>query len=739
MTLVKKTYQVEGMSCAVCAQSVESTLSSLNGVKSANVNFANASVNIEYNEAEVTPSQFVKSVQSVGYKIITTQTEDDIKQIEAKEILQLKKAKQKAVFSILLALPVFIFSMFFHKMPYANWIMFFLSFPVLVWFGRDFFIIGYKHAIKGRANMDTLVALSTGTAFLFSAFNTIFPHLLLSIGITPHVYFEAAVVIIALILLGRYLEEKAKSKTSGSIKKLMGLKVKTAQVIRDGIEKEIAIEDVLIGDILIIRPGEKIPVDGKVVDGSSTVDESMITGEPMPVEKTENDTVIGATINKTGSFRMRAEKVGRDTMLSQIIEMVKNAQGSKAPIQKLADKIASIFVPAVISIAILSASVWFFVGPDPSITYAIVTLVTVLIIACPCALGLATPTALMVGIGKGAENGILVKNAEALEIAQNTNIVVVDKTGTITKGQPEVNEIVWLKSDIRRDQVLEDILAIEKKSEHPLANSIVRYLNHLSNSSLNVVKFNSQTGMGVSATIYENQYLIGNFQLMKEHNIDIESEHEYFNQFGTSSQTLVFVAKNRELIVLIGISDQIKDNSVKAIQALHHMNLKVHMLTGDSYGTAKNISQQTGIDYFRAEVLPHDKLNYIKSLQQQGYIVAMVGDGINDSPALSQADLGIAMGHGTDIAMESADITLVKGDLEKIASSIKLSRETLRTIRQNLFWAFIYNIIAIPIAAGILYPVNGFLLSPMIAGGAMAFSSVSVVLNSLRLKSRSEI
>jgi len=626
--------------------------------------------------------------------------------------------------------------MFFHKMPYANWIMFLFSFPVLVWFGRDFFVIGYKHAIKGRANMDTLVALSTGTAFLYSAFNTIFPHLLLSIGITPHVYFEAAVVIIALILLGRYLEEKAKSKTSDSIKKLMGLKVKTARVIRDGLETEISIEDVIIGDILIIRPGEKIPVDGKVIDGNSTVDESMITGESMPVEKTEHDLVIGATINKTGSFRMRAEKVGKDTMLSHIIEMVKNAQGSKAPIQKLADKIASVFVPVVMSIALLSALIWFFIGPSPSITYAIVTLVTVLIIACPCALGLATPTALMVGIGKGAENGILVKNAEALEIAQNINIVVVDKTGTITKGHPEVNEIVWLKSDIKRDQVLEDILAIEKKSEHPLANSIVRYLNHLSNSSLNVVKFNSQTGMGVSATIYENQYLIGNYQLMRENNIDIESEHEYFNHFGTSSQTLVFIAKNKELIALIGISDQVKDNSVKAIQSLHHMNLKVHMLTGDSYGTAKYISQQTGIDYFRAEVLPEDKLNYIKSLQMQGYTVAMVGDGINDSPALTQANLGIAMGHGTDIAMESADITLVKGDLEKIAASIKLSKETIKTIKQNLFWAFIYNIIAIPIAAGILYPFNGFLLSPMIAGGAMAFSSVSVVLNSLRLKSR---
>jgi Cu2+-exporting ATPase len=436
---------------------------------------------------------------------------------------------------------------------------------------------------------------------------------------------------------------------------------------------------------------------------------------------------------------MIAEKVGKDTMLSQIIEMVRNAQGSKAPVQKLADKIASVFVPVVISLAIISAAIWYFLGPEPQITYSFVTLVTVLIIACPCALGLATPTALMVGIGKGAEHGILIKNAEALENAKQVDIVVVDKTGTITKGQPEVNEIIWLRSDVKRDQILEEVLAIENKSEHPLANSIVKYLNHLSNSSLNVIKFNSETGLGVSATIYENEYLIGNYQLMKENQIDIEEEHQYFNQFGNTAQTQVFVAKNKSLTALITISDQIKDSSIHAIQSLHNMNLKVHMLTGDNEGTAKEIANKTGIDHYKAEVLPKDKLDYVKDLQKQGYKVAMVGDGINDSPALSQADIGIAMGHGTDIAMESADITLVKGDLEKITASLKLSKATVRTIKENLFWAFIYNIIAIPIAAGILYPVNGFMLSPMIAGGAMAFSSVSVVLNSLRLKSKSII
>ncbi|MFO7843212.1 MAG: heavy metal translocating P-type ATPase [Bacteroidales bacterium] len=736
MSIKKETYPVEGMSCASCAQSVGSILSSLEGIKQANVNYANASVLVEFDENTVSPSEMEKAVNDIGYKLIIDNTTENVSELEAKEKLKLKKAKQRAFYSIAFAIPVFMIAMFFPKIPFANWIMMVLTLPVIVWFGREFFVIAWKQAKNKSTNMDTLVALGTGAAFLFSTFNTIFPEYLLSKGLQPHVYFEAATVIISLILLGRYFEAKAKSRTSDSIKKLMGLKVKTARVLRNKVESEIPIDEVQKGDILIIRPGEKIPVDGVVTDGESLIDESMITGESIPVEKTKGDKVIGATINKTGSFTIKAEKVGKDTMLSQIIEMVKNAQGSKAPVQKTADKIASIFVPVVIFIAIASSLIWYFAGPEPKSTFAFVTLVTVLIIACPCALGLATPTALMVGIGKGAENGILIKNAQTLEFAKKINVVVVDKTGTITKGEPEVNEIVWLKSDIKRDQVLEDILAIEKKSEHPLAGSIVNYLNHLSNSSLNVVKFNSQTGFGVSATLNENDYLIGNYQLMKKNNIDIENEHQYFNQYSNTAQTHVFVAKNKSLIALITISDKIKENSVRAIRNLHKSGLQVHMLTGDNYSTAKDIARQTGIDQFKAEVLPQDKLEYVKKLQQKGFKVAMVGDGINDSPALSQADMGIAMGHGTDIAIESADITLVKGDLEKIAASINLSKATLKTIRENLFWAFIYNIIAIPIAAGVLYPVNGFMLNPMIAGGAMAFSSVSVVLNSLRLKSK---
>ncbi len=734
MNFRKETYQVEGMSCAVCTQNVESVLSSLKGVNSAHVNFASASVLVEFNEKEVSEKEFQESIEGIGYKLIIGQKNDPIFEIQEKEKRILKKAREKALFSNLFALPVFILSMFFPDVPYANWIMFILAIPVLSWFGRDFFTIAYKQARHGSTNMDTLVALSTGTAFLYSTFNTIFPEFLLTNGIKPHVYFEAVVIIIALILLGRYLEEKAKSKTSDSIKKLMGLKVKTAQLLQNKTEKKVSIDDVKIGDILIIRPGEKIPVDGKVINGSSYVDESMITGEPIPVEKKENDYVIGATVNTTGSFNMVAEKIGKYTMLSQIIEMVKNAQGSKAPVQKLVDKIASVFVPVVISLAIISFILWYLLGPDPKITYAFVTLVTVLIIACPCALGLATPTALMVGIGKGAENGILIKNAETLETAKKIDVVVVDKTGTITKGQPEVSEIVWLKSDIKRNVILEDVLEIERKSEHPLAEAIVKYLDHLSNSSLNIVQFKSQTGLGVSATIYENNYLIGNYQLMKENQIDINEEHQYFDQFDNYAQTLVFIAKNKVLVALIAISDQLKENSISAIKRLQKMNIEVHMLTGDNKKTAQSIASKTGLNHYKAEVLPKDKLDYISNLQSQNLNVTMVGDGINDSPALSKADVGIAIGQGTDIAMESADITLVKGDLEKIAASIKLSKATFKTIKENLFWAFIYNIIAIPIAAGILYPINGFMLNPMIAGGAMAFSSVSVVLNSLRLK-----
>lgn len=732
--IIKETYRVEGMSCASCAMSVETMLSSINGIKTVSVNYANKLALVEYDKSQTAESELKNAISQIGYSLVLDQEENYL-QDEENELRKLRKAKQKAYLSILLTIPVFTIGMFFHHMPFGNWIMLLFSIPVVVWFGRDFFIIAYKQTMHRSSNMDTLVALGTGSAFLISLFNTFFPSFLISRGLEPHVYYEAASVIISLILLGRFFEEKAKSKTSQSIKKLLGLKVKSAIVIRNGSELTIPIDEVIVGDLVIIRPGEKIPVDGRIIKGYSMVDESMITGEPIPVEKTVGATLIGSTINKTGSFTMVAEKVGKDMLLSQIIEMVKNAQGSKAPVQKLADKIAAVFVPIVISIAILSALIWFFFGPEPSSTHAFVVLITVLIIACPCALGLATPTALIVGIGKGAENGILIKNAESLEKANNLDVVVLDKTGTITQGQPTVQEIIWLKSNLKQEEIIAEIVAIEKSSEHPLAESIVTHFEK-DKTSLSLEKFESLTGRGVSASVNNTTYLIGNYRLIKESGIIIEKEQSYFDQYGFTAQTHIFVARNNELIALIIIADKIKANSQKAIRLLQKMKIKVHMLTGDNEATARSIAMEAGVDFYKAELLPADKLNYIKNLQEQGLKVAMVGDGINDTPALAQANIGMAMGNGTDIAIESADITLVKGDLEKIVAAIKLSTLTLQTIKQNLFWAFIYNIIMIPVAAGILFPINGFLLNPMIAGGAMAFSSVSVVLNSLRLKSR---
>jgi Cu2+-exporting ATPase len=604
------------------------------------------------------------------------------------------------------------------------------------WFGREFFEIAWKQARNFKANMDTLVALGTGAAFIFSLFNTLFPEYLQSKGITPHVYYEAAAVIISLILLGRYFEARAKSRTSDSIKKLMGMQVKTARVIRDEKEIEIPIDQVKAGDFIQIRPGEKIPVDGQITEGYSTVDESMITGEPIPVEKSEGEQVIGATLNKTGSFRMKAEKVGSDTILSQIIDMVRQAQGSKAPVQKLADKIAGIFVPVVIILAVVSAVIWFVAGPSPQLTYAFVTLVTVLIVACPCALGLATPTAIMVGIGKGAENGILIKDASILEKVNEIDSIVVDKTGTITTGQPVVTNMKWA-SEKKDTELLNLVYTLESKSEHPLAGAITDFLSSMAQNGLSFDEFEAVTGKGIEARYRQDQLLIGNQALMEQYEIEIpESLQGESADQGKAIASSVYVAKNKQVELLFHIQDEIKPTSIKAINDLKSSGIEVHMLTGDNKPAAQSIAQKTGIDYFEAEVMPQDKLDYVKKLQNEGHKVAMVGDGINDSPALAQADIGIAMGKGTDVAIESAEITLVKGDLQKIKSSIELSKDTLKTIKQNLFWAFIYNIIALPIAAGVLYPVNGFMLNPMIAGGAMSFSSVSVVMNSLRLKSK---
>ncbi len=656
--------------------------------------------------------------------------------------------------------------MFFPGILYAEWIMLALSIPVIFWSGQDFFVIAFKRARHLSANMDTLIALGTGAAFLFSAFNTFFPEYLRSQGLEPHVYYEVAAVIIALILLGRYFEERAKSRTSAAIRKLMNLGSKTARVIRGGSEAEIPISEVQQGDIVIIRPGEKVPVDGKILEGRSVLDESMLTGESIPVEKKAGDTVIGATINKTGSFKMVAQKVGSQTMLAQIIKLVQEAQGSKAPLQKLADKISAVFVPVVIGIALISFTAWYLWGPSPQITYALIAAVTVLIIACPCALGLATPTAIMVGIGKGAENGILIKDAESLELAHRLNAIVVDKTGTLTRGKPEVTDMIWNVGIEARSEVSRVLLAIESQSEHPLALAVVNFLtremdpaekstpalalrdgsinpwleaqgSNNSSTEVRLDNFESITGKGVKATYQNETFFIGNRRLLEENQVMISPAlKQKIDQVSREAKTVVYVGKGKETVALIGIADTLKETSAKAVADLKKMGLAVYMLTGDNPQTAQAIGQQVGIDHIIAEVLPADKARYVKELQAKGLIVGMVGDGINDSPALAQADVGIAMGTGTDIAIESAKITLIKGDLAAIVTAIRLSKETVKTIRQNLFWAFIYNLIGIPVAAGVLYPFTGFLLNPMIAAAAMAFSSVSVVTNSLRLKAK---
>lgn len=733
--MIKRTFKVEGMHCASCAKSVETMLGSIEGIGTANVNFADESVLVEYDDSKVEEEKMKDHVQQIGYDLILDQ-KTDVEEEQNKEKVKLRTARNRALYAIAFSLPVFVISMFLKELPYRNWILLVLVLPVIGWFGREFFEIAWKQARNFKANMDTLVALGTGAAFIFSLFNTLFPEYLQSKGITPHVYYEAAAVIISLILLGRYFEARAKSRTSDSIKKLMGMQVKTARVIRDQKEMEIPIDQVKTGDFIQIRPGEKIPVDGQIIEGYSTVDESMITGEPIPVEKSDGEQVIGATLNKTGSFRMKAEKVGSDTMLSQIIDMVRQAQGSKAPVQKLADKIAGIFVPVVIIIAIVSAVIWFVAGPSPQLTYAFVTLVTVLIVACPCALGLATPTAIMVGIGKGAENGILIKDASILEKVNEIDSIVVDKTGTITTGQPIVTNMKWAGGK-KDTELLDLVYTLESKSEHPLAGAITDFLTSMAQNGLSLDEFEAVTGKGIEARYRQDQLLIGNQALMEQYEIEIpDSLQEESADQGKAIASIVYVAKNKQVGLLFHIEDEIKPTSVKAINDLKSSGIEVHMLTGDNKPAAQSIAQKTGIDHFEAEVMPQDKLDYVKKLQNEGHKVAMVGDGINDSPALAQADIGIAMGKGTDVAIESAEITLVKGDLQKIKSSIELSKDTLKTIKQNLFWAFIYNIIALPIAAGVLYPVNGFMLNPMIAGGAMSFSSVSVVMNSLRLKSK---
>ena len=730
-SIVQETFPVLGMSCASCSARVEKTLNHQSGVQKATVNYASAMATVEYDTRDCSPEALQQAVQNAGYDLLIKQDEDTPDELEQAHDKKYRALKFRTTWAIVLSVPIMVIGMFFMDMPYANLIMWLLSTPVVFWLGRSFFTSAWKQLKHGTANMDTLVANSTGIAYLFSLFNMLFPGFWLERGIHPHVYFEAASVIIAFILLGRLLEEKAKGNTSSAIKKLMGLQPKTVTVI-DGSssEKIVPIGQIRPGDIILVKPGERIAVDGTVTEGSSYVDESMLSGEPVAVAKQKDAKVFAGTINQKGSFRFSAEKVGTDTLLAKIIHMVQDAQGSKAPVQQLVDKIAGIFVPVIIGIAVLSFIAWMLLDGQSGFTHGLLALVTVLIIACPCALGLATPTAIMVGIGKGAERGILIKDAESLETAKKIDTVVLDKTGTVTEGKPVVGDLIWETQTAETGNIF---YSLEKLSEHPLAEAVVRHLQDA--RSVSIDNFESITGRGVKGESNGKAYYAGNRKLLEENRIAVSrSLSDEAARLTADAQTVIWFADSENALAIAGITDQIKPTSIQAVSELQAAGIEVCMLTGDNEATARKIARKAGILHYKAGVLPQDKAAFISDLQKNGRKVAMVGDGINDSAALAQADLSIAMGGGSDIAMDVAKMTIISSDLTKIPEALKLSRLTVRTIRQNLFWAFIYNIIGVPVAAGVLYPVNGFLLNPMIAGAAMAFSSVSVVTNSLRLK-----
>lgn len=733
ISTIIKSFPVLHLNCASCALSSQSILEQTFGVVKANVNYAGNNAYIEFVPTLVRDSELKQALQFAGYDLLIDSednTEENLDEIKKK---MLKELKLKFLWSSLLSIPIIMISMVFMDFPYGNYIMWILSTPVVFWFGRDFFINAYRQMRIRKANMDTLVGMSTGISYLYSVFNILFADFWHRIGIHPHVYFEAASVVIVFIILGKYLEEKAKSKTSDSLKKLIGLQSDTANIVEStGEIVEISIRDIQPGNIIQVKPGEKIAVDGTIIFGYSSVDESMISGEPIPVEKKSGSVVFSGTINQKGSFRFIAEKVGQDTLLSRIIQTVQHAQNSKAEVQKTVDKIAGIFVPVVIAIALLSFIVWNISGAENSFSHSIMAFVTVLVIACPCALGLATPTAIMVGMGKGAENGILIKDANSLQIAHKIDTIMLDKTGTLTEGKPKVTDEFWSLPDDKMKKILG---AIVQKSEHPLSETISKYLGI--SSEFELTEFENIPGSGIMAKSNGNTFYVGNKRLLIDKDIKVSSDIEsLINRWQNDSKSYVVFAHDLGVIAAFAISDTIKSSSVNAVKELKKSGQQVVMLTGDNYLAAKNIAQQLGIDDFVAEAFPDMKSDFVKKLKLNNKTVAMVGDGINDSGALAEADLGIAMGKGSDIAMDVAGIVIISSDLEKIPEAIKLSKMTINTINQNLFWAFIYNIIGIPVAAGILYPISGFLLNPMFAGAAMALSSVSVVTNSLLLKSK---
>lgn len=730
-TTIKRQIPVLQMGCASCANRIASTVQALNGIVSAEVNYASAMLSLEFLPKIITLSEVQKAVQDAGYDLFIEDDTNDSETLASIQEEKMTTLKTKTIWALLLALPIVIIGMFFMEMPYANEIMWVLATPVVFGLGSRFFINAWKQARHRTANMDTLVALSTGVAYIFSVFNTLFPDYWHQKGLHGHVYFEAAAVVIAFILLGKWLEENAKSNTSTAIKKLMALQPNEVTLWLDNEQqKVIPIAQVKVGDKLLVKPGERIAVDGVVISGDSYVDESMLSGEPIPVLKMANEKVWAGTLNQKGSLVFKAVQIGSETLLAHIVKTVQEAQGSKAPVQKKVDFIASIFVPVVMAIAVLAFVLWWTLGGENGFTQGIMALVTVLVIACPCALGLATPTAIMVGVGKGAENGILIKDALSLELAQKIDTIVLDKTGTITEGKPKVTDELWSTVDSHLRSIL---LSIESQSEHPLAEAVVHYLQGV--PMVPITNFVSVTGQGVRAKVEGEEYFVGNPSFLKANQIKI---NEDFLQKSTiweaEAKTVIGFANATNVLALLAISDEVKPTSVAAIRELEQMGIAVYMLTGDAEKAAQAMAAQTGITHYKGGVLPQQKADFIKELQAQGKTVAMVGDGINDSTALAQADVSIAMGKGSAIAMEVANMTLMTSDLHKIPQAIRLSKATVATIHQNLFWAFIYNVIGIPIAAGILFPFNGFLLNPMLAGAAMALSSVSVVSNSLRLK-----
>ena len=740
----QKEYIIEGMSCASCAMTIENAVSKIPGVDKASVNLATEIMTVEATDS-VTPEDIAKVVDGVGYSARPRgkSVEEELEEKNEKKEAHLREMKRNLTISAIFTVPLLFIAMadmvgipmpaFLSPMQspvsYAL-IQLALVLPI-IWIGRRFFVDGFKALSKGHPNMDSLVALGTSAAFLYSLYGTY--HVLEGHAhFAMNLYYESAGVILTLITLGKYFEDVSKGKTSMAIQTLVGLAPKMATVLRDGQEVEIPVEEVQVGDLIRVKPGEKVPVDGVVTEGNSTVDESMLTGESIPVSKSVGDEVIGASLNKTGSFILKATKIGKDTALSQIIQLVEQAQGSKAPIAKLADKVSGVFVPIVIVLALVSGLAWYFLGQE-SWVFALTITISVLVIACPCALGLATPTAIMVGTGKGAENGILLKSGEALEEANHVNMVVFDKTGTITNGTPVVTDVVTADST-DADALIRLAASLEVASEHPLGEAIVAKAKEQGAAFDEVTNFEAIPGFGIKGHVGETLVFLGNEKWMRENGLANVEMNDKANHFAEQGKTPLYIGYNNAVQGLIVVADTVKESSARAIQTLHEMGIQVAMMTGDHERTAQAIAAEVGIDRVFSEVLPQDKANYVSKLQEEGYIVAMVGDGINDAPALAQAQVGIAIGTGTDVAIESADAVLMKSDLMDVPAMLKLSRATIRNIKENLFWAFAYNVIGIPFAMGVLHLFGGPLLNPMIAGAAMSFSSVSVVLNALRLK-----